>query len=94
MKDHHWNIIMFGTSCFMFVGFLLALFGVYQKLDTYAYIGIVIMSTVCFTWWFWVMLVIKDMLLRTTKAQDGLGVVKEELGLIKKMIRALTSRGK
>ena len=52
------------------------------------------MSTVCFTWWIWVMLVIKDMLLRTTKAQDGLGVVKEELGLIKKMIRALTSRGK
>jgi hypothetical protein len=78
----------------MFVGFLLALFGVYEKIDAFAYIGIVIMSSVCFTWWIWVMLVIKDMILRTTKAQDCLGVVKEELGLIKKMIRALTSRGK
>ena len=78
----------------MFVGFLLALFGVYENIDAFAYIGIVIMSSVCFTWWIWVMLVIKDMILRTTKAQDGLGVVKEELGLIKKMIRALTSRGK
>jgi hypothetical protein len=78
----------------MFVGFLLALFGVYEKIYAFAYIGIVIMSSVCFTWWIWVMLVIKDMILRTTKAQDGLGVVKEELGLIKKMIRALTSRGK
>ena len=78
----------------MFVGFLLALFGVYEKIDAFAYIGLVIMSSVCFTWWIWVMLVIKDMILRTTKAQDGLGVVKEELGLIKKMLRALTSRGK
>lgn len=94
MKDHHWNIIMFGTSSFMFMGFLLSLLGVYTDRDTFAYIGIVIMSSVCFTWWIWVMLVIKDMILRTTKAQDGLGMVKEELGLIKKMIRALTSRGK
>jgi|TARA_B100000902_G_scaffold75384_1_gene80218 hypothetical protein len=94
MKDHHWNIIMFGTSSFMFMGFLLSLLGVYTDKDNLAYIGIVIMSSVCFTWWIWVMLVIKDMILRTTKAQDGLGMVREELGLIKKMIRALTSRGK
>jgi len=94
MKDHHWNIIMFGTSFFMFVGFLLALLGVYEELDHFAYIGIVIMSSVCFTWWVWVMLVIKNMIMQTTKAEAGLGEVKEELGLIKKMIRALTSRGK
>lgn len=94
MKDHHWNIIMFGTSSFMFMGFLLSLLGVYLDRDTFAYIGILIMSSVCFTWWIWVMLVIKEMIQRTTKAQDGLGVVKEELGIIKKMIRALTSRGK
>lgn len=85
---------MFGTSFFMFVGFLLALLGVYEKLDHFAYIGIVIMSAVCFTWWVWVMLVIKSMLLQNTKAHEGLGEVKEELGLIKKMIRSLTSRGK
>ena len=94
MKDNHWNIIMFGTSFFMFVGFLLALLGVYSDKDHFAYIGLVIMSSVCFTWWVWVMIVIKNMLVQTTKAEAGLGEVKDELGLIKKMIRALTSRGK
>ena len=78
----------------MFVGFLLALLGIYEKIDHFAYIGIVIMSSVCFTWWVWVMLVIKNMIMQTAKAEAGLGDVKEELGLIKKMIRALTSRGK
>lgn len=78
----------------MFVGFLLALLGVYSDKDHFAYIGLVIMSSVCFTWWVWVMLVIKNMLVQTTKAEAGLGEVKDELGLIKKMIRALTSRGK
>ena len=85
---------MFGTSFFIFVGFLLALLGVYSDKDHFAYIGLVIMSSVCFTWWVWVMLVIKNMLVQTTKAEAGLGEVKDELGLIKKMIRALTSRGK
>jgi hypothetical protein len=94
MKDNHWNIIMFGTSFFMFVGFLLALLGVYSDKDHFAYVGLVIMSSVCFTWWVWVMLVIKNMLVQNLKAQDGLYEVKDELGLIKKMIRALTSRGK
>jgi hypothetical protein len=50
------------------------------------------MAFVCSVWWFWVMLVIKDMFTSIEKAADKMIGVREELGTIRGLIARLFER--
>ena len=91
MNKLYYNTIMFSTIFFMMCGFLLSLCGLHVDNHNYVYVGVSMMSVVCAVWWFWVMYVIKDMFFRVEKAADKMTEVKEELGIIKALIRKVFS---
>ena len=75
----------------MLFGFLLSLYGLHIDAHNFVYLGVIIMSSVCAVWWFWVMFVIKDMFNRVEKAADKMSEVKDEITGIKALIRKIFS---
>ena len=55
------------------------------------WIGLVIIVSVCISWWFWVMFIIRTMIDCTEKTQQGLGEIKYDIREVRTMIRDLDS---
>ena len=91
MNKMYYNTIMMSTIFFMVFGFLLSLWGLHTDAHNIVYVGVSVMAGVCAVWWFWVMLVIKEMFDRLEKAADKMTEVKEELGGIRGLIAKLFS---
>ena len=83
---------MFTSIILMVAGFAIALAGVYTNDHAFSYVGIGMMVITSVTWWFWVMFVVKDMFERVENAGDRMQEVKEELGLIRALIKSLFKR--
>lgn len=91
-KNGHWNKVMFTSMIVMVVGFIMALSGIYINDHAFSYVGIGMMTVTSITWWFWVMFIIKDMFERVERTGDRIVEVKQELGVIRALIKNLFKR--
>ena len=80
---------MIGTISIMVLGFLTAIIGVHLSSDLLTYVGLTFMCVVCAVWWFWVMFVIKEMFGKIEKATGKVTEVKEDLGVIRRILKQL-----
>ena len=86
-KNGHWNMVMFTSMIVMVAGFILSLFGIHINNHAFSYLGIGMMTVTSVTWWFWVMFIIKDMFERVERTGDRIVEVKQELGVIRALIK-------
>ena len=85
---------MVGAVLFMVSGFTLSLWALDTGYTSMVYIGLAIIATVCVSWWFWVMIVIKTIMTTSDKTTDGMIHIKNELGTIKSIIRSVITRSR
>ena len=85
-------MVMFTSMIVMVAGFILSLFGIHINNHAFSYLGIGMMTVTSVTWWFWVMFIIKDMFERVERTGDKLVEVKQELGVIRALIKNLFKR--
>lgn len=85
-------MVMFTSMIVMVAGFILSLFGIHINNHAFSYLGIGMMTVTSVTWWFWVMFIIKDMFERVERTGDKIVEVKQELGVIRALIKNLFKR--
>lgn len=85
-------MVMFTSMIVMVVGFILSLLGIHTNNHAFSYLGIGMMTVTSITWWFWVMFIIKDMFERVERTGDRIVEVKQELGVIRTLIKNLFKR--
>lgn len=77
MKRIHWHFVMFAALVFMFMGLGLSLWAIDHHNVPLALTGLVTISVVCVSWWFWVMFIIKTMITQNDKLCDDLIEIKD-----------------
>lgn len=86
MKHFCWKIIMALTIGFMFIGFVISWMAIESHQTNLVYLGLVIIGTVCVSWWFWVMFVIRSMIKHSTTTLENVETIKLEIAEIKKLL--------
>ena len=82
---------MFVAIIGMLLGMAVAMWGIDQENAKAAWIGLITISAVCVSWWFWVMFVIRTMIECTERTQQGLGEIKIRISEVKSMVKDLDS---
>ena len=62
IKQLHWKEVMVGAVTILVSAFLLSSWAILHAQPAMAVLGLSIMATVCVSWWFWVMFVIRTVL--------------------------------
>ena len=88
-QKQQWTVMMTLSILLMVGGFMVAIVGIMMNNAVFSYFGLIMMAWVCVSWWFWVMFVIKDMFTKVDKAAHSIGEVKEEIGVVKRLITLL-----
>lgn len=86
MKKEHWRLVMIFALLLMFVGASISVWGIENHSDRLTLIGLATIITVCVSWWFWVMFVIRSIIKNTettcarlTEIMNGISEVKSLL---------------
>jgi hypothetical protein len=82
---------MFVAVVAILAGLVMAAWGLGYGNIKATWIGLVIIVSVCISWWFWVMFIIRTMIDCTEKTQQGLGEIKYDIREVRTMIRDLDS---
>ena len=82
---------MFVAVIGMLLGLAISIWGIGHENIKAAWIGLVLITAVCVSWWFWVMFIIRTMIECTEKTQRGLGEIKYDLREVRGMIQELDS---
>jgi hypothetical protein len=91
MKQLHWQEVMILAIVLMMTGLGLSLWAVAHEDNFLAICGIVLIATVCISWWFWVMFVIKTLIDFYTKTDSGLVELRFGLKDIRYLIQEYES---
>jgi len=89
-----WQCVMIGAVIFMISGFALSLWALDTGYTQMVYIGLFIISIVCVSWWFWVMIVIKTIMITSDKTTDSVIHIKDELGTIRSIVKSMITRSR
>jgi quinol-cytochrome oxidoreductase complex cytochrome b subunit len=87
MKNTHWKAVMFLALTLMMLGAGVSLWGIQQHIQSIAVTGIVIIGTVCVSWWFWVMFIIRTMMTLNERTVSSLVGIQEDLGTVKILLK-------
>ena len=85
---------MFVAVVAILAGLVMAAWGLGYGNIKATWIGLVIIVSVCISWWFWVMLIIRTMMECTEKTQQRLGEIKYDIREVRHMIQDLDSSDK
>lgn len=86
MKKIFWNASLILSMLFMVVGFITSVYGIFHQLQTFVYMGLMIIGVTCISWWIWVMIVIKQMYDVTKNSMSNIGDVREAIKEIKILV--------
>jgi hypothetical protein len=89
MDKLNWKSVMFLAVTIMLMGFGLSFWAINADHQILAITGLIVMITVCVSWWFWVMFVIRTIIECTNKTLTGIGEVKEHLGEVKALVQTV-----
>ena len=82
---------MFLALALMAVGGGVSLWGIQQHLDSIALTGLAIIGTVCVSWWFWVMFIIRTMMSLNDRTVGRLLDIQDDLGTVKILLKEYDS---
>ena len=78
---------MFLALTLMAIGGCVSLWGIQHHLQSIAVTGLVIIGTVCVSWWFWVMFIIRTMMALNERTVSSLVDIQEDLGSVKVLLK-------
>jgi len=87
MKNTHWKAVMFLALSLMAVGGGVSLWGIQQHIQSIAVTGLIIIATVCVSWWFWVMFIIRTMMALNERTVTSLGDIQHDLITVKVLLK-------
>lgn len=87
----HWKTVMFVAVIGMLIGLAISIWGIGHDNIKAAWIGLILITAVCVSWWFCVMFIIRTMVECSEKTQRGLGEIKHDLREVRTMIKDLDS---
>ena len=87
MKRVHWKLVMFFALLLMFLGAGISIWGIESQSNKVALTGLVTIMVVCFSWWFWVMFVIRSIINNTENTCSRLTEIKDSLGEVKSLLK-------
>jgi len=82
---------MFLALSLMAIGGGVSLWGIQQHITSIALTGLVIIGTVCVSWWFWVMFIIRTMMALNNRTVLSLTEIQEDLGTVKILLKEYDS---
>lgn len=82
-----WKCIMFGATLVMMLGFALSIWSFNEHNIIGMYTGLIVIGTVCVSWWFWVMFIIRTMITQTEKTCKNLTEVKSGITEVKGLVK-------
>lgn len=82
----NWNLITILATFLMFMGFTASLLGIHYDYYNLAVGGLVLILTVCMSWWLWVMYIISTIIKTTEVTIENLEEVKEGIKEVKILI--------
>ena len=91
MKNTHWKAVMFLALSLMMLGAGVSLWGIHEHLQSLAVTGIAIIGTVCVSWWFWVMFIIRTMMALNERTVGSLMDIQEDLSTVKVLLKEYDS---
>ena len=83
MKNTNWQTVMFAAIIFLLMGFGVSLWALYEHNTTLAVGGVILMATVCVSWWFWVMYIIRSMMRMTDNTLKNVAEIKTDIQHLK-----------
>lgn len=86
MKNTHWKAVMFLALTLMLLGAGVSMWGIHHHLKSIAVTGLAIIITVCVSWWFWVMFIIRTMMSLNEKTVNSLVDIQVDLGTVKVLL--------
>lgn len=86
MKNTHWQTVMFAAILFLMLGFGVSLWAIHEHNMILAVGGVILMATVCISWWFWVMFIIRSMMQMTDRTLKGVADIRDDLGQLKELL--------
>lgn len=89
MKKIHWKSVMFVAVIAMLAGMCISLWGIGHDNIKATWIGFVTIITVCVSWWFWVMFVIRTVMTHTQQTEQGLVEIKQGIREVRSMVQDL-----
>jgi len=87
MKNTHWKAVMFLALTLMLLGGAVSFWGIHYHLQAIAVTGLVIISTVCVSWWFWVMFIIRTMMTLNERTVASLEGIHKDIGTVKTLLK-------
>jgi quinol-cytochrome oxidoreductase complex cytochrome b subunit len=87
MKNTHWKAVMFLALTLMAIGGGISLWGIQHHLQSIAVTGLAIIGTVCVSWWFWVMFIIRTMMSLNERTVKSLVDIQSDLGTVKVLLK-------
>lgn len=87
MKYSYWKIVMVAALTFMMLGVAVSLWGINHQSTNTVLAGLAVVVTVCFSWWFWVMMIIKTMIKVTDSTVEKLTDIKQDLSQVKVLLK-------
>lgn len=74
------------TVGFMFIGFAVSFVAIELHKENLIYLGLLIIGSVCVSWWFWVMFIIRSMIKHGATTLENMDSIKSEIKEIKKLL--------
>ena len=87
MKTFNWKIIMFIAVVLMMSGLAISIYGLGVDNHRTVIAGLLTISTVCISWWFWVMFIIRSMIDSTERTLSNIESIRLDLDTVKTLIK-------
>jgi amino acid transporter len=78
---------MFLALILMAIGGSISLWGIQHHLQSIAFTGLIIIGTVCVSWWFWVMFIIRTMMALNGRTVKSLAEIQQDLVVVKVLLK-------
>jgi uncharacterized protein YybS (DUF2232 family) len=86
MKNINWKFVMFAAVILMLSGFAVSLYGLGAENYSTALVGLITVGTVCVSWWFWVMFVIRSMIANADRTIANVADIKAGIREVRSLI--------
>jgi hypothetical protein len=86
MKFLHWKCVMFAAIIFMLSGFGISVYGLGVQSYETALAGVITIGTVCVSWWFWVMFIIRSMMANADRTIANVADIKADIREVRSLI--------
>jgi len=87
MNKQMWKWMLAGTTSIMILGFFLSVWSINENHRLGTYTGLIVIGSICISWWCWVMFIIRNMIEHTDKTCKNLSEVKDKVREIRGLVK-------